>query len=381
MLTIMRTIACVLMAVLTGASGAASQRVRFGPGVCGPIDPTYIEGATETGGQVFPVSKIEVGKSLRMMEGSALRQMILWTSADKESSYAVPIDSTVARVMFSGTFDATGGSLTLFAPDGTVVQQGERIEDTRLNCGRIVTVDAPASGMWQVRVAPSDRFWLTVQAKSDLSLSGAEFVEREGTPESNHLVRIQGEPIAGTPAMLRVSLSPSMENPTFQLVSLDARLLQTIHLAPADDEEFVGTITLPADPFRVLIQGRDESGLPVQRIWPALFHAELIEVVPPNGDTVTAGTETRVIFTIRNHGPAVRLRLVASDHRGKLVAVDPPAVELEAGAEGTAAVRLTVPADAPAASEASIRLTATSDARAAIGGFNSTSKSFTVIRE
>jgi hypothetical protein len=72
---------------------------------------------------------------------------------------------------------------------------------------------------------------------------------------------------------------------------------------------------------------------------------------------------------------------VGSDHRGKLVAVDPPALELEAGAEGTAAVRLTVPADAPAASEASIRLTATSDARAAIGGFNSASKSFTVIRE
>jgi hypothetical protein len=52
----MRSIACLLMAVLTGASGAASQRVRFGPGVCGPIDPTYIEGATETGGQPFPVS-------------------------------------------------------------------------------------------------------------------------------------------------------------------------------------------------------------------------------------------------------------------------------------------------------------------------------------
>jgi hypothetical protein len=377
----MRTIACVLMALLTGASGPASQRIRFGPGVCGPIDPTYVQGATETGGQVFPVSKIEVGKSLRMMEGSALRQMILWTSADKESSYAVPIDSTVARVMFSGTFDATGGSLTLFAPDGTVVQQGERIEDTRLNCGRIVTVDAPASGMWQVRVAPSGRFWLTVQAKSDLSLSGTEFVEREGTPESNHLVRIQGEPIAGRPAMLRVSLSPSMENPTFQLVSLDARPLQTIHLASANDEEFVGTITLPAEPFRVLVQGRDETGIPVQRIWPALFHAEPIEVVLPSGDTVTAGTETRVIFTIRNHGPAVRLKLVASNHRGKLVAVDPPALELEAGAEGTAAVRLTVPADAPAASEASIRLTATSDARAAIGGFNSASKSFTVIRE
>jgi hypothetical protein len=31
-----------------------------------------------------------------------------------------------------------------------------------------------------------------------------------------------------------------------------------------------------------------------------------------------------VTFTIRNHGPAVRLRLVASDQRGKVIAVEPP---------------------------------------------------------
>ena len=29
--------------------------VCFGPGVCGPIDATYIRMATETGGQPFPM--------------------------------------------------------------------------------------------------------------------------------------------------------------------------------------------------------------------------------------------------------------------------------------------------------------------------------------
>ena len=69
------------------------------------------------------------------------------------------------------------------------------------------------------------------------------------------------------------------------------------------------------------------------------------------------------------------------DGRGKVVAVDPPALDLAAGAAGSASVRLVVPADAPPLSEASIRLTATSDSTAAVGGFNSAKKMLTVIHE
>ena len=68
----MRPIVLVIMAVISVTSGSASQRVRFGPGVCGPIDPIYIKGATETGGQPFPVSTAEVGKSSRIIEPSAV---------------------------------------------------------------------------------------------------------------------------------------------------------------------------------------------------------------------------------------------------------------------------------------------------------------------
>ena len=159
----MRPIVCVLMAAMAAittasASGSESQRVQFGPGVCGPVDPVYIKVATETGGQPFPVSPAEVGQSSRVMESSLLREMILWASGNSEDSYLIPVDPSVVRIMFSGTFDATGGSLTLIAPDGTVIQQGDRIEDTPLNCGRIITVDAPSSGTWQVRTAPTGRY-------------------------------------------------------------------------------------------------------------------------------------------------------------------------------------------------------------------------------
>jgi hypothetical protein len=370
----------VLVAVIGVTSGSASQRVRFGPGVCGPIDPSYVKGATETGGQPFPMSTAEIGKSSRIIAASILSETLLWASGDSENSYVVPVDPTVDRMMFSGTFDATGGSLTLIAPDGTVVQQGDRVEDTPLNCGRIIAVDAPASGNWRVRMVPSGRFWLSVRAKTDLSLTAAEFVHQDARFESDRLVRIQGQPIAGRPATLRVYVASAIKDPTFQLVSLDARPLQAVDLQSTDNLEFRGTVTLPTEPFRVSVTGRDESGIRVQRIWPGLFYGELIEVVPPAGETVTAGTEMPVTFTIRNHGPAVRLSLVAS-HDGRIVEVEPATLELGAGAEGIATVGLAVAADARPTSEASVRLTATRDATAAVGGFNSASKTFIVVRE
>ena len=306
---------------------------------------------------------------------------MLWASGNSEDSYSIPVDRTVVRMMFSGTFDATGGSLTLIAPDGTVIQQGDRIDDTPLNCGRIITVDAPASGTWQVRRPRPAGSGSRVHAKSDVSLTDAAFVEHEARPESDRVVEIQGEPITGRPATLRVSISPTFKRPTFQLVSLDGRALQSIDLPSTDDLEFIGTITLPIEPFRVLVNGRDESGTQTQRVWPGLFQGEFVEVVPPAVETALAGAELPVTFTIRNHGPAVRLNLVSSDHRGNVIAVDPPTLELGAGAEGIATIQLKVPADVRAASEVSIRLTATSDGTAAVGGFNTASKTFSVIRE
>jgi len=374
-----RPVIGVLVAAIAGTAGSQNRGVRYGPGVCGPVDPVYVKGATETGGQPFPLSTAEVAQSSRVMEASFMPQMLLWASGDSELSYSIPVDASIARMMVSGTFDGTGGSLTLIGPDGAAIRQGDRVVDTILNCGRIVTVDAPATGTWQVRVAPTGRFWLSMHSKSELSLTRAEFVEKEAGSEL--LVRIQGEPIADRPATLRVSVSRATKSPTFQLVSLDARLLQTLDLQSSGETEFSGTVTLPAEPFRVLVSAIDESGARAQRIWPGLFHGEVIEVVPPPGETVKAGTRVPVTFRIVNHGPPVRLNLVASDHRGKVIPVEPATLDLGATAEGTAMVVLTVTADAEPASEVSIHLTATADATASIGGFNGARKAFTVSRE
>ncbi len=121
-----------------------SQR-RFGPGVCGPADPSYIKTSTETGGQPFFLSSAEVAKSGQIMSASSHSDLMLWASGDSEKTYSVSVDSSVERASFSASFDSKGGTLTAISPEGTIFQQGERSQDTLLNCGRVITIDAPAS--------------------------------------------------------------------------------------------------------------------------------------------------------------------------------------------------------------------------------------------
>jgi hypothetical protein len=375
----MRVIICTSLALLSASTLVESQRARFGPGVCGPLDRTYVSLATGTGGQPYPMSPEEIAKSPGPMNSFLFKEMILWASGDREHSYLIPVDSTMTGMMLSGTFDGTGGAVTVTAPDGRVVQQDSAgIADNSLNCGRIMVVDKPATGSWQVRVAPTNRFWLTAHTRSDLSLMEAEFVEPAAGLAAGRLVSIQGQPIAGRGATLRVSLAPGIQNPTFHLISLAAQPIRAVGLESADSGEFIGVLEPPAEPFRVMVIGRDESGLRVQRIRAGQFHGEPIEIVPPEGETVTAGAAVPVTFTIKNHGPAVHLKLIAVDHGGRVMPVDPSALDLAAGAEGAATVRLLVPIDSAPLSEASIHLTASSD-NDAVGGFNSAQKTYTIV--
>ncbi len=85
-----RPVVGVLVAAIAATAGSQSRGVRYGPGVCGPIDPVYVKASTETGGQPFPLSTAEVALSARVMEASFMPQMLLWASGDSELSYSIP---------------------------------------------------------------------------------------------------------------------------------------------------------------------------------------------------------------------------------------------------------------------------------------------------
>ena len=150
--------------------------------------------------------------------------MLLWaggTTAD-ESAFSVPIDSTVRRVTFSATFDGTGGTAAIAMPDGSQVQPRAGVEDTVMNCGRALSVDAPPAGFeWRVTLQPTNRFWLVVYGRTNVDLLSADFVRPGGRPGHEGLFEINGQPIAGRPATLRVRLSaPDGNAPEFRLISV-----------------------------------------------------------------------------------------------------------------------------------------------------------------
>ena len=119
----MRSMICALITVMFAwfagvAIGGISKSTteehraqrRFGPGVCGPADPSYIRVSTETGGQPFFLSSAEVAKSAQIMSGSLLQSdLMLWASGDGEKAYSVALDSSVERTATSESRTETSG--------------------------------------------------------------------------------------------------------------------------------------------------------------------------------------------------------------------------------------------------------------------------------
>jgi hypothetical protein len=359
--------ALLLLAALASAVEPRSTQRAFGPGRCGPIDPAYVRTATETGGQPFPLAPSEVAQMGVVMAESSRSDSatILWaggTAGEAQGGYVVPVDPSVKRLTFSITFDGTGGNAEIATPNGAAVQAGVGSGDTILNCGRILSIDAPEPGLWRVTPAPSSRFWMVVHARSDRDLLTAEFVRRGGRPGHEGLLRISGSPIAGRPAMIRIALADAEERvPVFELFSAQGGPLQRVALDRVGDEEFVGEIELPSVPFRIGVSGAGADGARYQRIDRRLFRAELVELVPPVLDEVRAGADRPVAFALRNYGGPARYRVTATVGGEVLTRIEPPVVDVAANREQRVTVWLPARTIAVAGTDLELLVVASSE--------------------
>ena len=353
-------LAALIVATLPAAIESRATQRSFGPGRCGPIDPTYVRIATETGGQIFPLAPSETAQLGAFMAEASRSDsaMILWaggTAADTAGGFAVPVDASVSRLTLAITFDGTGGSTEVVKPDGTLVRAGASPGDAVLNCGRFLSVDAPEAGDWRVTPTPSSRFWLVAHARSDRDSLTAEFVRRGGRPGHEGLFPINGSPIAGRLATLRVAWSePAGRMPVFELFSAQGRAIQRVTLDRVGDEEFVGEIDLPSSPFRVGVSGTTAEGLRYQRVTGRMFRPESVEVVPPGLDEINAGADTPIAFIVRNYGGQVRYRVTATVGGEVLTRVEPPMLDFANAGEQRVTVWL--PAQTIAAAGTNLQL-------------------------
>jgi hypothetical protein len=365
--------------ILTCSAAAGQQGVnrsrRFGPDACGPVDPNYIRIANETGGQPMFLQPSEAAKAVQFMRESVgvNRVTFLWATGTIDSTpreYKVPIESTVQRATFSLSTDTKGTSMTVLLPSGENVANGTGIELTELNCGRIVTVDKPQAGDWQVTIRGSGTFWLEARGKSEIFLSTVEFVRPGGRPGHEGLFRIPGQPISGESATLELNISGPLESVVFELVTQNGELIKPVDMrvesSEGDEREYVGTFDLPVKPFRIAVTGRESGGKRYQRYFHTLFHAETVEVVPQHtADDLKPGETSTVNYTVRNVGPPATFRIVAMDPRRFVTRVEPRTLTLATGASGKISVDLTVPADTQIGVGLDLTVTATSTSDAA----------------
>lgn len=327
----------------------------FGPDQCGPADPAYIKTANETGGVPLFLQRSEAGKAMQLMLESTRENVstVLWASAKLAGpqKFDIPIDSVTERITFTFSVDTKGAKLVLRKPNGQEVSAASpAVKDTELNCGRLITVVKPQPGIWHAEISGTGTFWLEAQAQSDIYFIKAEFVELGGRPAHQGLFRIQGQPIAGRPAMLQISISATEARTTeFALVSSKGDVLEKLHLNTTDrDREFLelsGNVTLPSVPFRIAVTGRDAKGMPYQRFDSPLFHAETVQVVPRlRFDEITPGSTQTAEFEIKNFGPPRTFKVTVTDASKFVTAVYPKDLSIAANGTSTLKLRLSVPA-------------------------------------
>jgi hypothetical protein len=113
-------------------------------------------------------------------------------------------------------------------------------------------------------------FFLVAQAKSDLSLDDARFVEEAGRPGHEGLFPIKGQPRRGVQQMLEVRMSGAPSASGFAFYSSQGELLQRLTLAAedgasGDDRTYVGKVTPEASEFRLAVTGLDARGFPLRK--------------------------------------------------------------------------------------------------------------------
>ncbi len=346
-------------------------------GTCSPVDPVYIRNAEETGGQLFLLSPFELGRAFDLVKPQLSGDFVtvFQTRGTLVSSsprtFAVPVDSTISRVVFSLSVDVKG-STTLVKPSGAPVLPGQPgVTFTELSSGTVITVERPEAGEWRWQISGGGSFSVAVKGNSPVELYIFEFVELISLPDHG-FERINGQPVVGSVPTGLANMVGSFASASFRLVDEAGATIQTLALAQghpeAASDEFVGNVPLPNQPFRIVVSGADKNGFPYQRVFPTLFRAQTVKVsLDPSSavPSLPVGTTT-LRFIVSNLGGAATFRIVAADNKGFVSRVQPALLTLGAGGSGVVQVDVTAPVGTPQGTVVSLVATATSTADPAV---------------
>ena len=353
------------------AQTAQQNRSRaFAPGTCGPVDPTYIRTAEATGGIPFFFQRSEVAQATKFMMASTgnNRVTVLWAKGTLQNSsrdVLVPIDSTLTNVVFTLSADNRETKLEVFDPNNNGITADPQTDITEFTCGRYITIKNPSAGSYRLHLTGSGRYWLSVAGKSEIFLYAVEFVERGGRLGHEGMFPIHGQPVFGKSSHLQATMAGPAKHIAFQLMTPEAQPLKTIEVKSVhdddDDHEFVGTVNLPAEPFRIVATGTDENGHHFQRMHEALVSPSVVSIALIHAEDLHAGRTSSFAFRVTNLGNSENFKLVAVCANGWPTHADRPSVTLSREENVLITITVSVPAGTSVYTGADLILTATGE--------------------
>ena len=259
---------------------AAQQPSSPRPGwpCVGRPDPSLVQVSEASGGQVFLLDPSEVASSAAVLlarDGleETLRR-VLGELEPGDRAFEVEIDDSVTRVLFSVSLQCLQ-AMEVVRPSGSAVSSAESgVHWTQFQAGRLIAVDDPEPGRWQVRVAGKGLVSVVVNARSPLSLEGVRAVREGGRPGHEGLMRDDTPLVPGTTRLFEIRLSAGIVAPSFEMRGgADERLgAVSVKLVDSgDDQVFLSELRVPRIPFRLVVTGHDEAGKTVQRVQGTLF--------------------------------------------------------------------------------------------------------------
>ncbi len=222
-----------------------------------------------------------------------------------------PIEPTVLRLFF--TVQSQGEiKWEVISPLGKAfATDAPNVSLTEANGKRTVAIWDPRPGKWSVRLTGAGLFTLTVLSQSEFYACCLNVVGRQLQP----LERLQAARGSRLQANAYVSGS-NLEAVDFQLVNEQSQIIAPIKFRQSDFSNpynFALLIDVPEQPCRVLVRGREQSGVTFQRIYPPLIVPTVtVNATPETQPSNTATTVSGQPGAVEGEYRVIRAQVVSS---------------------------------------------------------------------
>ena len=254
--------------VIGGQQQASNPRSGW---PCGArLDTSFFQIAEGSGGHLLLLAPEEIGDSATLLTAFGSHPQTIFRLAGSLRSgvheLRVPIDPSVESVLFSISVQCLQVAHVL-RPSGLLAVGDDVTDVSSFRAERMVIVKRPEPGIWTMRVSGSGVSGIMAQARTTMGLTQVEFAPAGRTT-------FTAVPTPGVENVVRLHLTGKVAEIRASLVTGESRRLVELPLEAGDtDGSYLSRFTPGAEPFRILVAGKDADGVAFQRMHAPLLAA------------------------------------------------------------------------------------------------------------